>query len=298
MRVGIDTYSYHRFFGEIRDGEEDPGLRWDTWDFLERAAALRADGVSLETCYLRLDDPAWRRELAARLNRHGLEAVLAWGHSEGPQSGLHMGRSAPRLVEMLRCVEYAAELDMPLMRIVVGTFTHWRKEPEAEAAARLAPALEFACRYAAERGVSLAVETHCALSVPALMELVERVNGANGGFPQARLGVVFDTANVVRVGSDLLQAARLTAEHVMMLHVKDIDMAAADRDDPAGWWPCVALGTGGLDLDGALRIFARSGFDGLACVELATLPAGSDEDRMVADGVRWLREAARRTAAR
>ena len=298
MRVGIDTYSYHRYFGEIREGEEDPGLRWDTWDFLERAAALRADGVSLETCYLPLGDPAWRRELADRLNQHGLEGVLAWGHSDGPQSGLHMGRSAPRLVEMLRCVDYAAELGMSLMRIVVGTFTHWRKEPEADAVARLAPALEFACRYAAERGVSLAVETHCALSAPGLTELVERVNEANGDRPRARLGIVFDTANVVRVGSDLLRAARRMAEHVMMLHVKDIDMAAADRDDPAGWWPCVPLGTGGLDLAGALDIFAHSGFDGLACVELATLPAGSDEDRMVADGVRWLRERARRTAAR
>ena len=37
MRVGIDTYSYHRFFGEIRKGEQDPGIRWTTWDFLARA---------------------------------------------------------------------------------------------------------------------------------------------------------------------------------------------------------------------------------------------------------------------
>ena len=291
MRVGIDSYSYHRFFGEIREGEEDPGVRWDTWDFLERAAGLGVDGVSLETCYLPLREAEWRRELAARLRRLGLEGVLAWGHSEGPESGLHMGRSGPRLAEMLECVDYAAEMGMSLVRIVVGTFTHWRKEPEAEAVARLVPTLRFACRYAAERGVSLAVETHCALSVPALAELVERVNEAAP--PPARLGVVFDTANVVRVGADLLEAARRMAEDTRMLHVKDIDMAAADRDDPAGWWPCVPLGEGGLDLAGALEIFARSGFDGLACVELATLPAGSDEDRMVADGVRWLRETTR-----
>ena len=60
MRVGIDTYSYHRFFGEIREGEEDPGTRWTTWDFLDRAVELRVDGVSLETCYLDLHDPAFR----------------------------------------------------------------------------------------------------------------------------------------------------------------------------------------------------------------------------------------------
>lgn len=291
MRVGIDSYSYHRFFGEIREGEEDPGVRWDTWDFLERAAGLGVDGVSLETCYLPLEEAEWRRELSVRLRRLGLEGVLAWGHSEGPESGLHMGRSGPRLAEMLECVDYAAEMGISLVRIVVGTFTHWRKEPEAEAVARLVPTLRFACRYAAERGASLAVETHCALSAPALAEMVERVNEAAP--PSARLGVVFDTANVVRVGADLLEAARRMAEDTRMLHVKDIDMAAADRDDPAGWWPCVPLGEGGLDLTGALEIFVRSGFDGLACVELATLPAGSDEDRMVADGVRWLRETTR-----
>ena len=293
MRTGIDSYSYHRYFGEMREGEEDPGVRWDTWDFLERAAGLGADGVSLETCYLPLDDPEWRRELAARLRRLGMEGVLAWGHSEGSESGLHMGRSGPRLAEMLQCADYAAGMGMSLMRIVVGTFTHWRKEPEAEAVARLVPTLRFACRYAAERGVSLAVETHCALSVPGLVELVERVNEANRNRPAARLGVVFDTANVVRVGADLLEAARRMAEAAMMLHVKDIDLAAADRDHPAGWWPCVPLGEGSLDLAGAMEIFARNGFDGLACVELADLPAGSDEDRMVADGVRWIRETTR-----
>ena len=97
MRVGIDSYSYHRFFGEIREGEEDPGVRWNTWDFLERAADLCVDGVSLETCYLPLREAEWRRELAVRLRRLGLEGVLAWGHSEGPESGLHMGCSGPRL---------------------------------------------------------------------------------------------------------------------------------------------------------------------------------------------------------
>ena len=68
MRVGIDTYSYHRFFGEIREGEEDPGTRWTTWDFLDRAVELGVDGVSLETCYLDLDDPAFRERLAMSLD--------------------------------------------------------------------------------------------------------------------------------------------------------------------------------------------------------------------------------------
>ena len=77
MRVGIDTYSYHRFFGEIREGEEDPGTRWTTWDFLDRAVELGVDGVSLETCYLDLDDPAFRERLAMSLDGAGLDRALA-----------------------------------------------------------------------------------------------------------------------------------------------------------------------------------------------------------------------------
>ena len=75
MRVGIDTYSYHRFFGEIREGEEDPGTRWTTWDFLDRAVELGVDGVSLETCYLDLDDAKFRERLALSLDAAGLDVV-------------------------------------------------------------------------------------------------------------------------------------------------------------------------------------------------------------------------------
>ena len=83
MRVGIDTYSYHRFFGEIREGEWDPGTRWTTWDFLDRAVELEVDGVSLETCYLDLDDAEFRERLALSLDEAGLNRALAWGDIPG-----------------------------------------------------------------------------------------------------------------------------------------------------------------------------------------------------------------------
>ena len=282
MRVGIDTYSYHRFFGEIREGEEDPGTRWTTWDFLARAVELGVDGVSLETCYLDLDDPAFRDRLALTLDGAGLETVLAWGHP----GGLEMGRSVERLDDLLRVIDQAAGMGVPLVRLVVGTFTHWGKEPPHVSVERLVPRVQAACRHADEAGVRLSIETHTALPVEALADLVRRVEAPD-------LGVVLDTANVVRVGSDLLEATRLMAGVTDMVHMKDLDLSEAGFGDPGGWWPCTSLGAGDLDLHGVLAELRSVGFEGLMCVELATLPPGSEEDRMVAESTAWLREAIR-----
>jgi len=282
LRVGIDSYSYHRYFGEIRAGEEDPGVRWTTWDFVERAAELGVDGVSLETCYLPLDDRSFPERMAARLDDAELVRVLAWGHP----GGLELGTSQAKYEELLRLFDHAEVMTSPLVRIVVGTFTHWRQEPEADSIGRLVPMVRDACRQAANRDIELAIETHCALSISALLELIERVDAHN-------LGVVLDTANVIRVGSDLLEATAKLAPLIKMVHVKDLDLSKADFGDPGGWWPCAPLGKGDLDLTGALGLVLDAGFDGLACVEIATLPPGLDEDEAVAESVAWLQEFAR-----
>ena len=283
VRVGIDTYSYHRYFGEIRPGEDDPGVRWTTWQFVDRAAALGVDGVSLETCFLPSGDAAFYADLADRLDDAGLERVLAWGHP----GGLEMGKSDDQYRDLLDLFEHAVTVDSPLVRIVVGTFTHWRAEPEADSIERLVPRVRAACREAAGYGLALAIETHCALTVEGLRQLVDVVAAPN-------LGVVLDTANVVRVGADLEDATRLLAPHTRMLHVKDLLMADADRGDPGGWWPSVPLGQGDLELEQSLDLLAAAGFAGMACVELATLPPGMDEDDAVAESVAWLRERYRR----
>ena len=170
------------------------------------------------------------------------------------------------------------------MRLVVGTFTHWGREPPHVSVDRLVPRVQAACRQAAEVGVRLSIETHTALPVEALAELVRRVDAPN-------LGVVLDTANVVRVGSDLMEATRLLAPLTDMVHMKDLDLSDAGFGDPGGWWPSTSLGAGDLDLRGVLAELRSVGFEGLVCVELATLPPGSDEDRIVAESVDWLREA-------
>ena len=194
-----------------------------------------------------------------------------------------MGTSEERLADLLRVIDYAADMGVPLARLVVGTFTHWGSEPPHVSVARLVPRVQTACRYAAESGIRLSIETHTALPVEALAEVVEGVDAPN-------LGVVLDTANVVRVGSDLIEATRLLGPLIDMVHMKDLDLSNAGFGDPGGWWPCVSLGDGDLNLHGVLAELRSVGFSGLVCVELATLPPGSDEHRIVEESATWLRE--------
>ena len=197
-----------------------------------------------------------------------------------------MGTSDERLDDLLRVIDFTAAMGVPLARLVVGTFTHRGAEPPSISVERLVPRIRTACRHAAELGVRLSIETHTALPVDSLAGLVRRVEAPN-------LGVVLDTANVVRIRSDLLEATRLLAKATDMVHLKDLGLSDAGFGDPGGWWPCTSLGAGDLDLHGVLAELRSVGFAGLVCVELATLPTGSDEDRMVKESLAWLREAIR-----
>ena len=78
MRIGIDSYSYHRLLGEVRPGETEPGGRWRPDDAIAHARALGVDGVSLETCFLDRDAP---------IDAGPLELVIAWGHRHGLEYG-------------------------------------------------------------------------------------------------------------------------------------------------------------------------------------------------------------------
>jgi hypothetical protein len=68
MKVGIDSYCYHRFFGEVYPQQSDPGRRMTLEDFLRRARQLQVDGVSLESCFVTNKDPGYLREIKAMLD--------------------------------------------------------------------------------------------------------------------------------------------------------------------------------------------------------------------------------------
>jgi sugar phosphate isomerase/epimerase len=102
------------------------------------------------------------------------------------------------------------------------------------------------------------------------------------------LGVCFDTANAPRVGEDPLEACRLLAPRIRMVHLKDVE-AIESAADPVAGPRSVPYGEGIIPVEAVLSTLAGAGFDGLVCVEIAQLGPGVDERALAADCVRRLR---------
>jgi sugar phosphate isomerase/epimerase len=274
MRVGVDSYSYHRLLGELRPGEDDPGARFahGSHDVLAHCRALGVDAASLETCFL--DAPATLDAEALRVSAGPLEIVLAWGHP----AGLGFGEIPGAVDDLLAWIARASGLGCTMVRMVVGHPPRRRDDAIAEQLDRTVPLVQVAARAAAAAGVDLVVENHADLRAVELLELLERV----GDVP---VGVCLDTANALRVGDDPLDAAMLLAPRVRMLHLKD-----CERPDGSAVGPrSVPYGQGIVPLEAVLEAVRAT--DPLVCVELGHLGAGAvDERALVADGVSWLRE--------
>jgi sugar phosphate isomerase/epimerase len=286
LQVGIDSYSYHRRYGETRAGEAPS--RHQPWPLepgpvLEHAATVGADAVFLETCYLPAPE-AIAAETLVPATDQGIRVGFSWGHPwpSGAFHGLDGGRSPGAEVELRRWIDTAQRLGHDLLRITAGSPASRGDEPAADLVRRLVAPMARAADYAAERGVRLALENHGDLRVQDILDLFERVRRPDV------LGVTLDNLNLIRVGDDMADGTRALAPYTLLVQLKDhLD------GDPMVWGGpvCTALGEGVADLDGLVTILADAGYSGPVCVELASLgPDDVDELAMIERSVAWLRE--------
>ena len=278
MKVGVDTYSYHRLLGWPRPGEEPVRLPLTDGGpaALAQPRALGCDVVSLQTCFLgsalALDVHALREACRP------MDVVLAWGHPEG----LAFGRDARAQEELDDWIAVASALGADLMRIVVGGPALRGSEPVEDQLARTAPLVRRAAERGAALGVRLAIENHADLDSRELLALIERADTAD-------VGVCFDTANAARVGEDPVEAAERLMPFVSMVHLKDVEPAERVRDPVAG--PCsVPYGEGVVPIAEILAVLETPISGGCpVCVEIGQVGPGVDERQLVDLGVRWLR---------
>ena len=280
MLAGIDSYSYHRRYGEIRPGESAPAA--EPWPLvpqpvLDHADAVGADVVYLETCYLPEPELIDARMLGARAR-----VAFSWGHPWPDRvHGLEGGRSRAAEEELARWIDAAARLGHDTMRITAGSPVSRGDEPAERLIERLVDPMRRAVDRATDRGLRLALENHGDLRAHDILDLFDRVDRGDA------LGVCLDNVNLVRVGDDMAEGTRLLAPHAMLVQLKD--HAPGPLTVPGG--PvCRALGDGVADLPGLIAILAAAGFDGPVCVELATLGTGDvDELALIERSVDWLR---------
>ncbi len=278
MKLGIDSYCYHRYFGEVYAGlQSAPARRMTVWDFLRRAGQLGVDGVSLEGCFLPLEEPGFLDRLKDALDEKGLERVWAWGHPDGLSSGTD--RAAAR--DLVRNLDHARRIGARVMRIVGGN-RRTRPERWSLHKARLVRLLADPVRAAEEHGVVLALENHIDLLADEMVDLMTT-------FDSPWLGVCLDTGNNLRLFEDPVTVARALAPWARATHVKDIGVRRGDPKEFA-FWPSVPLGEGLVDIAAVVELLRTARYRGLLAIEVDFLhPDYGEEDRAVARSVKYLR---------
>ena len=277
MKVGIDNYCYHRYFGEIYRDQVDPGVRWTVHDFIKRAAELEVGGVSLESCFFPSFDSGYLADVKAALDEYGLERVFAWGHPDG----LEAGRNKQAWQEMNTLIPKAPLLGARIMRIVASS-KRFRDEPHGPQIEAVVKMLKESVKIAADCGVMLAIENHIDYTSAEILEILERVDSD-------ALKVNFDTGNTLRMMEDPVAAARRLGPYTVATHTKDLD--ACRHVSPEEWYffSSVPVGSGLIDIPGVVRALKESGFDGVLAVESDHHKDNQDEDELVAQSVGYLK---------
>lgn len=256
MKIGIDSYCYHRMFGEVYDFQEKPEQLKTVDDFLDLAKRLDVDGVSLETCFLPSLDDAYLKDLGDKIKAYGFDTVFAWGHPNGLERGLN-----PAAFEEMKSLIYKTRLlGTDVMRITGSAFD-WRHENHRDHIARLVPMYKEAVKIAEDNGVRLATENHIDYTADEMLEMIEAVGSKN-------FGINFDTGNFLRLLDDPIAGMEKLAPYVFSTHIKDLKMHPTAR--PTDWYFfCgVPVGFGLIDNYKLAELLHKAGYTGFLAVEI------------------------------
>jgi sugar phosphate isomerase/epimerase len=284
MKVGIDSYCYHRFFGEVYPHQNQPSKKMTLVDFIKRAKELEADGVSLESCFIPRFGKEYLSEIKGMLDEFNFDRVYAWGHPDG----LEGGKNEAAYDEMIEHIEYANAIGAKVMR-VVGSSLMFRFEDHRPQIEKLSRMFTNAMKVADTYGIKLADENHIDYSANEMLEIIHNVNHPN-------FGINFDTGNFLRVLDDPIKGMEKLARYTFATHVKDlrINLQAAVND----WYffSCTPVGDGLVDNQKLAQLLKNANFEGFLAMEIDTLHPdyNDDEDRAVAQSVKELKKIARK----
>jgi sugar phosphate isomerase/epimerase len=282
MKVGIDSYCYHRYFGEVYPEQAPPPREMTLEDFLDRAKELEVDGVSLESCFITSFDAAYLRDVKAKLDAYGFDRVFAWGHPDG----LEGGKNQQAYEDMVASFEHARNIGADVMR-VVGSSLAFRFESHVEQIERLTRMFKEAAKVAEDYGIKIAVENHIDFTADEMLTLIDSV-----GSPY--FGINFDTGNFVRLLDDPIKGVETLAPHVYATHVKDLKPQKGAPVDEWYFFSSTPVGEGIVDNLKLARVLNDAGFTGFLAVEIDFLhPDYPDEDQAVEQSVRELKRIAR-----
>jgi sugar phosphate isomerase/epimerase len=289
LKLGIDSWSYHRYLGKISDTEPFTGIRWTTEQFLNRAKDLGAQGVSLETILLESTEGDYISKLRVLLDRFDMKRILAWVHPEFALSARNNVEKKKTVDDLRSHFDLARKIGTEILRIE-GSKAIYRYEPHKPRLDRLAKTLKGLAEEAESYGLRLAYENHIDFTSDEIVGLIEKVGSES-------LRVNFDTGNQLRMFEDPLDAAKKLAPYAIATHVKDLDVVKygkfySKRVTPRDlfFWASVPLGDGIIDIPAIIQVLHDSGYTGLYAVEIDRLKEGCEsEDKAVEKSLNYLR---------
>jgi len=264
MKIGIDSYCYHRFFGEVynfeRSKQKPPEKNMTMDDFLERAKQFGVDGVSLESCFFPSYDDGYFRELKSKLDDYGFDRVYAWGHPDGLERGQNPQAYEGVEDSLIASIPRAKLMGADVMR-VVGSSLMFRHEPHGPQIEALAKQFKSAMKVANDYGIKLAIENHIDYTADEILQLLEMVDNKD-------FGVNFDTGNFLRLLDDPIAGMEKLAPYVFATHIKDLLPNPAARPDDWFFFSGVPVGWGLIDNKQLAAILKKHNYQGFLAVEI------------------------------
>jgi sugar phosphate isomerase/epimerase len=180
LKLSLAAYSYRKYLGA-------KPAQMDLFDFVNLAADMALDAVELTSYYFPADVD---NDYLHRLKQHAFVLGLdVSGTSVGNDFCVPPGPLRDKQIELVRTwVDHAAELDAPVIRIFAGRVA--KGDSEETAVARAIEGIKASLPYAAEKGVSLALENHGGITAnpEQFLKLVRAIDAPN-------FGVNLDTGN-------------------------------------------------------------------------------------------------------
>lgn len=274
MKIGIDSYCFHRFFGEVYPQQQRPPFTMTMEDFLDLAKELDVDGVSLESCFFPSYDASFLGDLKAKLDEYGFDRVYAWGHPDG----LERGQNAEAYDDMVASIDRAVAIGADTMRVVASSlmFRHEPHQPQIEA---LVKQFKQAVPLAEAAGVKLAVENHIDFTSDEMVQMIEAVGSPN-------FGINFDTGNFLRLLDDPLKGMDKLAKYTYATHIKDLKVNPQAAPDDWYFFSSTPVGDGLVDNQALAQKLKDSGYTGFLAVETDFLhPDYDDEHQAIRQSV-------------
>jgi sugar phosphate isomerase/epimerase len=280
MKVGIDHYSYHRFFGEVYPQQQKPDKQMTVEEYIERAGKMGCDGITLESCFLPRFDKDYLATLKGMMDERHFDRVYGWGHPDG----LEGGRSPKAFDQMMGSFDHAKAVGADVMK-VTGASLMFRNEPHAPMLEKLTRQLSDAVKVAEKYNIKMAVENHIDFTPGEILKLIQDVNSPF-------LGMNFDSGNFLRLMADPVKALKMLAKHVLSTHIKDLKPVKGVSPDEWYFFACTPVGDGLVDNQALALLLKEATYTGFLAVEIDYLHPdyGTGEFKAIEKSVKELKK--------